>query len=60
MYDVLEYENIEDLIEAVNEKMKDGWKPTGGIQVLHYEWTNERKGYTESSTNYFQAIVKSE
>jgi len=58
MYDILEYDSIDDLIENVNKMIKEGWQPIGGVQVLHYSWENERKGYTESNTEYLQSMVK--
>lgn len=30
-YTVINYDSIESLIKVVNEYIKDGWKPLGGI-----------------------------
>jgi hypothetical protein len=42
--------------------MAQGYIPIGGVSVavLHREWENERKGYTESDTDweYSQAMLR--
>lgn len=46
------------LVEDINDLIKDGWQPIGGISILHHQWENERKGYTEEETTFYQAILK--
>lgn len=52
-YKIIESDSLEDLAEAINELLPDGWVPQGGV---HYSqetrtWENERKGYQESETD---------
>lgn len=46
------------LVEDVNDLIKDGWQPIGGVSVLHRQWENERKGYTEEEIIFYQAVLK--
>jgi len=32
-YDVIEEREIENLVETINKKIKEGWEPIGGIAV---------------------------
>jgi hypothetical protein len=61
MYQVFVRGTAEELEKAVNAAIAEGMKPQGGVSVavLHHQWENERKGYTESSTDYsyVQAMV---
>lgn len=48
-YNVIESGNKNDLVRKVNEKIKDGWEPQGGVQ------------FSKESLNYahfWQAIIK--
>jgi hypothetical protein len=36
----------------------EGWQPLGGVSVIRYESTNERKGYKEDWWLFSQAMVK--
>ena len=56
-YDVLEACDLDELIEEVNEQMKAGWMPLGGFVIQHYKWTNERKGYKEAITWFYQTML---
>lgn len=42
-YIVIQYSNITELVDKVNEKMKEGYVPVGGIAVVpwgsHYSYT---------------------
>lgn len=61
-YQVVLDDDCPSLETAVNELIAEGWEPLGGVtmQVVHREWENERKGYTESRTDYYyaQAMVR--
>lgn len=61
-YKAVEGDTLDELNEEVNKLLLDDWEPFGGIAVtvLHTEWENSRKGYTESATtySYVQAMVK--
>ena len=59
MYKIVSCDSYPELEREVNALMLDGWKPTGGVSVNHYEVSNDRKGYTETIWEYCQAIVKS-
>lgn len=52
------------LENTINDLIEQGWEPLGGVamQVLHREWENERKGYTEQRTDYYyaQAMIRRE
>jgi hypothetical protein len=57
-YTVVVADSIEDLEGYVEGHAKDGWKPLGGIAIRAVTETNERKGYDETYTTYYQAMVK--
>ena len=62
-YDVLAAGMLSDLIQAVEEKMRQGWKPLGGVVVDTWSQSAgpaRAKGYytVTSSQRYLQAIVK--
>lgn len=52
-YYVVEFENLYDLMNAVNHRMKEGWKLQGGISVT-YKWDkidgNRRLIYCQAIT----------
>ena len=56
-YDVITTSTEAELIKLVNERIKEGWRPLGGINT--YVWSNEKDGATK---NIFgrcqQAIVR--
>ncbi len=56
-YTVFEACDLDELIEEVNEQMKAGWMPFGGLVIQHYEWTNERKGYKDNITWFYQTML---
>lgn len=52
-YEVVMSISLSELIEIVNNSIKDGWQPLGGITV------NNESVHDDSITpNYYQAIVK--
>lgn len=53
-YDVLNSFYVDELIRFTNEKMKEGWKPKGGIIVTSYWDSNLEKAIIDC----YQAIVK--
>jgi hypothetical protein len=57
-YRLLSADSDEELEAAVNGFIEDGYEPMGGVQVVYRSWTNERKGYDESSTWFYQAVAK--
>jgi hypothetical protein len=57
-YILLEADSGFELQEKVNSCLPDGYFPQGGPLVLYTQWENERKGYTESSTIFYQAVFK--
>lgn len=57
-YDVLISDELDDLIEEVNQRIHDGWKPIGGIEIITEIIEIERKGYTKTQITYLQAIYK--
>ena len=63
-YEILKAESAADLVVMVNDKIKAGWQPLGGVAGGEdtYTWMNERKGYEENSTTevLYQAIGKVE
>jgi hypothetical protein len=62
-YKIVSRQGDRELEAAVNELIAEGWQPLGGVSVvvLHQTWENERKGYTESDTQwvYSQAMTRS-
>ncbi len=56
-YKVIEAHSTEDLEEKVNGSMEAGFTPLGGVQVVYATWENDRKGYSESETTFYQAMV---
>lgn len=57
LYQIVYACSAEELEEMVNEQMKMGWAPLGGLQAMRYEWENDRKGYSESEWKFFQAMT---
>jgi len=57
-YVILDAETPDELEKAVGNMLDAGFEPMGGVAVCHYQWENERKGYTESDTTYYQAVYK--
>lgn len=47
-YDLVNSTDLQVLIEVVNQKIQDGWKPQGGFAV----------GAFANGAEYYQAIVK--
>lgn len=52
-YIVVEKCSLQALVTAVNDKIKEGYEPIGGISVLRYEWR-------EPEWEYAQAMIKHE
>ncbi len=61
-YKILRESTAEDLAEAVNRHIVDGWEPLGGVTLSQDRdrWVNERKGYSETQVDatWAQAIIK--
>lgn len=57
-YTVQWAETLEELAKQVGYAMQSGYVPQGGIFVLRSEYENERKGYSESETIYYQAMIR--
>lgn len=61
-YQIVEAADSDTLVARVNDAIGQGWLPLGGVAVtaVHRTWTNERKGYDESDTDwtYSQAMTK--
>lgn len=52
-YEVIQYNNLYELIDAVNNYIENGWKPLGGIAVTSCGSYNIEK-------RYLQAMIKEE
>lgn len=61
-YQILVSHDSDALAEKVRTAIDGGWHPLGGVSVavVFESYENERKGYTESSTDYTftQAMTK--
>lgn len=61
-YQILSKSTAEELVKDVNSYLADGWEPLGGVTLSQDRdrWSNERKGYSETSVDvtWAQAIVK--
>ena len=57
-YIVVSGSYIAELEDFAKEWMSRGYEPVGGLSILHRTWENERKGYSESDTNFFQAFAR--
>lgn len=57
-YKLVSASSESELESLVNAELQNGFEPVGGVYVVRYEWTNERKGYTESEWLYTQSLVK--
>lgn len=57
VYKVIEGQNINDFCRTVNELMNYGYALAGGLQVVTTCTTDERKGYEECATTYYQALA---
>lgn len=57
-YAVVTAESPQALEDAVAGLMKRGLTPIGGVSVVGHEWRNERKGYSETTWSYAQAMVR--
>ena len=58
-YLVVSAGSVGELEDYVKEWIEKGYRPTGGVQILYRTWENERKGYQESDTEFYQALVYS-
>lgn len=56
-YTVVSADDLVVLVADVLKLMDRGYRCQGGICALHFDWENERKGYTESETMFYQAMV---
>lgn len=56
-YDIIESCDMDDLIGDVNDLVEKGWKPVGGVVIHHLEWMNERKGYKDNITWFYQTML---
>lgn len=59
-YKIIEADDIKSLTIFVNNAIKDGWVPTGGISLMRFSWENRQQGYVGDSTWYGQAMLKQE
>jgi hypothetical protein len=58
-YTILTATSPQDLIKYVNEHIKQGWEPTGGVQfVISPQETNLGGGYIGVQTVCIQAMIK--
>jgi len=57
-YEIATGESSDELVATVNEMIGEGWRPQGGVSATRYEWENDRKGYSESSWVWAQAMVR--
>lgn len=57
-YRILESDDIDELERLVNEKIAEGWMPSGSVAFTKYPLENDRKGYTEYRSWYGQAMVR--
>ncbi|HEY7767360.1 hypothetical protein [Longimicrobium sp.] len=57
-YYVAQNDDLRTLEEEVSSLMDQGWVPTGGVAVVHRTWENDRKGWTESATTFYQAMTR--
>ena len=55
-YKVIYAQLKKDLESQVNEAMREGFEPIGGISVFSYEVDND--GYSEIEWHYLQAMLK--
>jgi hypothetical protein len=56
-YQLLESEDMGGLEGAVQRAISEGWQPLGGVAVT-MDTYEDRKGYTERSWTYTQAVVR--
>jgi len=47
-YTVVKGDTLDQLIESVNEKINEGWIPTGGVSILSYGYS----GYMQAMTKH--------
>lgn len=61
-YNILYSATPEGLVEKVNQKVKEGWLPVGGHQVIEYHHQNRYAGSQHMDTiiklEYSQTITK--
>ena len=55
-YDVIYGNTVDDLIEKVKAAIDRGWKPQGGISVVHYSYNDGE--YDHQIDDHYQAMVK--
>jgi hypothetical protein len=53
-YKLYKNHNPQAVVQCVNDAMKDGWRPQGGISIS----TCFRSGAIDSWTDFAQAIIK--
>lgn len=57
-YKLVSASSENEIESLVNAELQNDFEPVGGVSVIRYEWTNERKGYIESEWLYTQSLVK--
>lgn len=57
-YIIIEQLDHESLIEDVNKKLDEGWKPQGGVSMATYIFKDPRRDYEEIRDYYCQALVR--
>ena len=53
---IFSIELMNDLIDKVNESIKEGWKPQGGVSSTSYVFPDI--GSTDATLIYTQAMIK--
>jgi hypothetical protein len=56
-YKVIETSTPGELVEKVNEDIKAGWEPQGGVNIIRYEREDPHKHYVEFYYEYGQAMI---
>ena len=56
-YGIVVGSSAKNLSDQVNALMSKGYVPLGGVSVVYSTWENDRKGYQESETTYYQSMA---
>ena len=57
-YDVIEADHLKELISDVNNKIKEGYKPIGGIMIVSDNVNKCDSNYIGSGYIFSQAMIK--
>ena len=57
-YQIVSHKIPDELVKTINEMIKEGWQPAGGVFVLQSPLSENKGAYVVAETLTHQAMVK--